>query len=216
MNTPRIVGLPLLLLASLILSACGGGDSTGPDNTGVLRVFATTTGTDPDDGYTVAIFGTGGQQVESKHVGSNSSVRFPNLTPGPHRIQLFGIESNCAVTGDNPRTVNVTVGQTTASTFNVACVAVTDSLEVWTSSCGSHIDQDGYTISVDGVVRDIIGINATYTLYVEGLGEHTLSLGDVASECVVCGGNTRVFDVTRANVLQLGMLDSLRHPLAQP
>jgi Tol biopolymer transport system component len=103
------------------------------------------------------------------------------------------------VTGDNPRTVNVTVGQTTASTFNVACVAVTDSLEVWTSSCGSHIDQDGYTISVDGVVRAIIGINATYTLYVEGLGEHTLSLGDVASECVVCGGNTRVFDVTRAD-----------------
>ena len=38
----------------------------------------------------------------------------------------------------------VTVGGTTASTFNVTCVAVTAGLEVRTSSCGSHIDPDGY------------------------------------------------------------------------
>jgi len=199
-NTPRIAGLPVTFFTILVLSTCGG-DSTAPgdtpDNTGALSVTATTTGTDPDDSYTVEISATGNQHFESRHVGSNSSVSFPNLTPGQYRIQLSGIALNCAVAGDNPRTLSVTAGQTTAATFNVACVTVTNRLGVWTSSCGSHIDPDGYTISIDGVVRDTIGVNTTYTLYVEGLGEHTISLGDVASECVACGGNTRVFDVTR-------------------
>lgn len=198
MNTPWIVGLPGALLASLILSACGGGESTGPAETGALSVTAATTGADLDlEGYTVKVNGKDSQYVQSRAVARNGSALFPNLTPGLYLIQLSGMESNCAVAGDNPRTVNVTVDQTTASTFNVACVAVTDSLEVWTSTCGSHIDQDGYTISIDGVVHDTIGVDTTYTLYVQGLGEHTISLGDVASECVACGGNTRVFDVTR-------------------
>jgi WD40 repeat protein len=198
MNTPRIVGPPVALLASLILSACGGGEPSAPAETGVVSVSAATTGGDLDlDGYTVEISGKDGQYVQSRAVARNGSTLFPNLTAGQYRLQLSGIESNCAVVGQNPRTVSVAVGQTTTSTFNVACVAVTDSLEVWTRSCGSHIDQDGYTISIDGVVRDTIGVNTTYTLYVEGLGEHTISLGDVASECVLCGGNTRVFEVTR-------------------
>jgi TolB protein len=159
-----------------------------------------TTGADPGDGYIVEINATGEQHFESRYVGLNNSALFTNLTPGQYRIQLGGIKSNCAVAGDNPRTVSVTVGQTTASTFNVACVAVTTSLEVWTSSCGSHIDQDGYTISIDGVVRETIGVNAADTLSVEGLGEHTVFLGDVASECVVCGSNPRVMNVTRMNL----------------
>jgi len=202
MNTARIVSLPVALSTSLILSTCGG-DSIGPgdtpSNTGSLSVTVTTSGADPGDGYTVEVFGTAEQHHESKRVGLNGSVLFSNLTPGQYRIQLYGRESNCAVAGDNPRTVSIAPNQTTSSTFDVTCVAVIASLEVWTNSCGSQIDQDGYTVSIDGVVRGTIGANAADTFSVEGLGEHEVLLGDVADGCVVCQGNAHVVEVTRAD-----------------
>lgn len=200
MNTPRIVGLPITFLTSLILSACGDSTSTGPGNTGSLRVTATTSGADPDpDGYSVIVdYGAvAGNGRFGKHIEPNGSVIFPDIPAGDHRLDLFLIVPNCTVEGDNPRTVTITAGETTATTFTVTCVPVTASFVVTTNTCGTYIDQDGYTINIDGVLRRTVDVNATVSLSVQGLGDHSVYLGDVASECVVCDGNPRVITVRR-------------------
>src|SRR5207253_2173254 len=113
--------------------------------TGSLKVTTNTTGSDLDpDGYTVVVDGS-----QSKAIGINTSVTFSGLSPGDHSVQLNGIAQNCTVTS-NPRTVSITAGSTTTTTFTVICAATTGTLTVSNSTTGSNLDADGYTVTVSG------------------------------------------------------------------
>src|SRR5207248_9439665 len=98
---------------------------------------------DPD-GYTVVVDGS-----QSQAIGINTSVTFSGLSPGNHSVQLNGLAQNCTVSS-NPRTVSITVGNTTATTFSVSCAPTTGSLTVTTYTTGSNLDPDGYTLTVAG------------------------------------------------------------------
>src|SRR5438094_10063525 len=88
--------------------------------TGSLKVTTNTTGSDLDpDGYTVTVAGR-----HSKAIGTNSNVTYNGLSPGAHSVQLNGVAQNCTVRS-NPRTVSITVSNTTATTFTVSCTATT-------------------------------------------------------------------------------------------
>src|SRR5207249_4275037 len=114
--------------------------------TGSLKVTTSTTGSDLDpDGYTVVVDGS-----QSTAIGINSSVTFSGLSPGDHSVQLNGVAQNCTVSGSNPRTVSITAGSTTMTTFTVSCAAATGSLTVSNSTTGSNLDPDGYTVTVSG------------------------------------------------------------------
>src|SRR6266550_1361489 len=116
-----------------------------PPPTGNLTVSTSTTGSNLDpDGYTVVVDGS-----QSKAIGFNNSVTFSGLSPGNHSVQLNGLAQNCTVSS-NPRTVSITAGSTTKTTFSVGCTATTGSLTVSTSTTGSNLDPDGYTVTVDG------------------------------------------------------------------
>src|SRR6266511_818954 len=92
-------------------------DATGP-TTGAVRVVLTTTGAELDpDGYSISVDGGPTQPVDI-----NGTITLPALKAGDHSMALSGVAANCAVNGDNPRTVNVSAGGTALLTFSVTCV----------------------------------------------------------------------------------------------
>jgi hypothetical protein len=112
----------LVGIAALLLLACGGDDGGDPlvPSTGSVRVTTATTGGDLDvDGYTAVL-----DTVSSEVVGANSSVTFGDIEPGEYVLELTGVAANCAVSSDNPLTLEVSAGQTTNAVFNVLCIPI--------------------------------------------------------------------------------------------
>src|SRR2546426_114338 len=92
--------------------------------TGSIQVTAATSGIDLDpDGYTVLL--DNGQQ---RPLGVNRTAVIEGVSGGDHSVILFGAVGNCALAGDNPRTVHVTTGgvtrDTVRTTFQLTCVRV--------------------------------------------------------------------------------------------
>ena len=161
------------------------------EKTGDLDVTTTTTGSDPDpDGYTVAVDGGTGQPI-----GINSSVRFTGLAAGSHSVVLSGVAGNCSVSGGNTQTVNVPSGGTATVAYSVTCATPPGDLTVTTSTGGSSLDPDGYTVAVDGGAGQAIGINSSVTFSGISAGSHTVALSGVASNCSVSGGNSQTANV---------------------
>src|SRR5438094_1406948 len=167
-------------------AATGGGNGT-------LTVTTSTTGSDLDpDGYTVTLDGG----ATSQPIATNGSVSFTGPA-ADHTVALSGMAGNCSVSGANPRTVTVPSGGTVSTTFSVTCAATgggTGSLTVITSTTGSNLDPDGYTITIDGSFSQPIGTNASVT-FTGPSGDHTLALSGVASNCSVSGANPRTVTV---------------------
>jgi TolB protein len=69
-----------------------------------------------DDGYMVTVDGG-----SARSVAINGTVMVTPLPVGDRSVQLNEVASNCAVGGDNPRSVTVTANGTSETTFDVAC-----------------------------------------------------------------------------------------------
>ena len=109
---------PSLLAAGAALTglSCGGGDITAPE-TGAINITTSTSGPVPDsDGYAVTIDGG----VETP-LGVNATVRRDSLEAGAHSVQLNGVAANCAVDGENPRSVTVSARSSTEVRFAIVC-----------------------------------------------------------------------------------------------
>ena len=164
---------------------------TAPPAPGDLTVSTTTTGSDLDpDGYTVTVDGS-----QSQAIATNGSVTFSGLAAGDHRVALSGVAGNCSVSGDNPRTVTVPAGGTGSTTFSVSCSATSGSLAVTTSTTGSNVDPDGYTVTVDGNRSQAIATNGSVTFSGLSAGDHTVALSGVAGNCSVSGANPQTVSV---------------------
>src|SRR5213082_513862 len=167
-------------------AATGGGNGT-------LTVTTSTTGSDLDpDGYTVTLDGG----ATSQPIATNGSVSFTGPA-GDHTVALSDVAGNCSVSGANPRTVTVPSGGTVSTTFSVTCAATgggTGSLTVITSTTGSNLDPDGYTITIDGSFSQPIPTNGSVT-FTGPSGDHTLALSGVAGNCTVGGANPRTVTV---------------------
>src|SRR5213078_4089542 len=64
-------------------------------------------------------------------------------------------------------------------------------LAVSTSTSGSDLDPDGYTVTVDGGTSQSIGTNGVATFIGLAAGDHTVLLSGVARNCTVSGSNPR-------------------------
>src|SRR5213596_1059577 len=64
-------------------------------------------------------------------------------------------------------------------------------LAVSTSTSGSSLDPDGYTVTVDGGSSQSIGTNGVATFIGLAAGDHTVLLSGVARNCTVSGANPR-------------------------
>src|SRR6266700_3058434 len=164
-----------------------------PPQTGNLTVSTSTSGSNLDpDGYMVTVDGGASQAI-----GTNGSVTYTALAAGSHSVALSGVAANCSVSGANPQTVTVPSGGTATTTFSVSCAPTgggTGSLTVTTSTTGSNLDPDGYTITIDGSFSQPIGTNTSVT-FTGPSGDHTLALSGVASNCTVGGANPRTVTV---------------------
>jgi hypothetical protein len=69
-------------------------------------------------------------------------------------------------------------------------------LTVSTSTTGSTLDPDGYTVTLDGGNGQAIGINGSVTYNDLPTGSHSVALTGVASNCTVSGGTSRIVTVT--------------------
>src|SRR5207247_3689689 len=118
-------------------------------------------------------------------------VTFTGLSVGDHTVQLSGVAVNCSVTAPNPRTVTVTAGATAPTAFAVTCATPTGSLRVTTSTTGSSLDGDGYTVTVDGSTSQPIASNNSTGVTFSGLptGDHPVELTGVATNCTDAGQN---------------------------
>jgi hypothetical protein len=164
--------------------------SAGPQ-TGDLAVTTATSGSNLDpDGYTVTVDGGASQTI-----GTNGSVTFTGLAAGSHTVVLSGVAGNCTVSGGTSRTVIVPSGGTESTSFAVSCVAQTGNLTVTTSTTGSNLDPDGYTVTVDGgAASQPIATNGSVT-FTGPAGDHTVLLSGVAANCAVSGANPRTITV---------------------
>jgi len=158
-----------------------------PPTTGSLSVSTATTGSNVDgDGYTVTVDGSNGQPI-----GINASATFNNLSAASHTVVLSGVASNCTVSGGPSQTVTVPAGGSSSASFAISCQApppTTGNLTVTTSTSGSDLDPDGYTVSVDGGGSQSISDNGSVTFSNLSSGSHTVALSGLASNCAA--GNT--------------------------
>ena len=85
---------------------------------GSLRVLTATAGPDQDaDGYTVTLDGGVAQ-----HIATTAEVIFDKVAVGSHTLVLSGLASNCTIGGGQSRTVLITAGTITETSFSIACV----------------------------------------------------------------------------------------------
>ena len=194
----RSAWLPVAAVLALLAGACKSDETTAPATEGNIQVTVSTTGSELDpDGYTVSVAGRSDQAV-----GSNGSVTFQSVTEGATQVTLSGIASNCSVAGSNPMTVSVVAEQTVEATFNVVCVATTGSVVVSTTTTGSDIDPDGYTLTIDGGSAQAIGTNQTLTLNDVPIGDRAIELTGVAGNCTVTPDNPRTVTVPQGSAVQ--------------
>lgn len=84
---------------------------------GTLEVITETTGSDLDnDGYSVILDNDNGTSI-----GINDTLNFVDLESGSYRLELTDMATNCSLSSTNPRTENITPGETTLTTFQVIC-----------------------------------------------------------------------------------------------
>src|SRR5881394_337702 len=99
-------------------SGGAGGSDPPPPSTGDLDVTAVTTGSHLDSDDYLSVLDGSRETV----VGINATVRITGLAVGSHTVMLDGVASNCTVTAPNPRSVTISAGAATATTFSVRCL----------------------------------------------------------------------------------------------
>ncbi|HEV8177316.1 MAG TPA: hypothetical protein VGP44_06460, partial [Gemmatimonadales bacterium] len=141
-------------------------------------------------GYTVQMDAEPAQAIQSA-----GTVRYADITPGAHTVQLAGLAANCAVAEQNPRSVDVPAGETARITFAVTCGPTTGGVQVNAATGGDSPDADGYVLTVDGAERGVL--TGAGSLSIAGLipGDHLIGLSGVAANCVVEGGNPRTVTI---------------------
>jgi hypothetical protein len=165
--------------------------TTLPPSTGSIAITTATTGTDQDpDGYAFTIDQGGAQPI-----GVNGSASVSGLASGSHAVRLQGASANCTIGGDNPRAVSVTAGGTAQVTFSVTCAPTTGALKVTTTTTGTPVDPDGYTVTIDTGSPGAVGTSASVTVAGLTPGSHTVRLGGLAANCSPQGENPRTVAV---------------------
>ena len=159
---------------------------------GSIQVTTVTDGQDLDDSYTVAI-----GQATPVTVGANAIQTLGGLSPGDYAVTLGDIADNCTLDGANPRILTVSAGADTQAIFNVTCVPTTGSIEVTTFTSGNAEDlDDQYTVAIGQGAPTTLDVNTTETFAQLTPGDHTVTLGGIASNCTLDDGeNPRTLTV---------------------
>jgi TolB protein len=109
-----------------------------------LTAETSTTGEQLDpDGYTLSLDGG-----DPEAVGIDDSRTWSDLSNGDHTVELGDIAANCWVDGANPRTVNLSAGESVTTTFSVKCFAPLSDEIAFEGEASGNLDI--YVIDADG------------------------------------------------------------------
>ena len=173
-------------------------DTPAPGS-GSLRIQTTTAGPDPDpNGYTFAVDGGATQPI-----GVTATNSLSNVAAGAHTVQLSSLAANCAVQGENPRSVTLAGGATSDVSFSVTCTATTGTIRVGVTTAGAPTDPDGYGVKVDERPRRTLSTSGSTSLTTPA-GNHTVELTGVAPNCQVAEGRSRPVTVEVGAVEEVG------------
>jgi hypothetical protein len=111
---------------------------------------------------------------------------------GTHAVQLGGVAANCRVSGENPRSVSVSQGQTTPVSFAIACASNTGGLTVSVTGLPAGT---AAAISVTGPSGFSRPVTTTETLTGLASGSYTVS-----ADNVTVGGATYAGNIDRPTV----------------
>jgi hypothetical protein len=208
LQRPPRVHLHWFVAFFLTAFGCGGGETLDVPTTGTLQLTTSTTGIEPDpDGYTVQI---DGQPAEP--IGPSGSLQKSGVEAGEHTVLLEGVAANCTVAGTNPRSVSVTAEETTPVPFHVTCNATSGTIRVAAATSGPATDPDGYTITLDGIASQPLGLTEEVTLNPVTPGTHSIGLSGVADNCQVQGSNPRNVVVPAGSVAALAFIVGCTEP----
>ncbi len=191
--------LSALWLPALLLTGCGSDESTNPpvepppEPTGHIEVTLAVGGFPPDpDGVRVVLDGRAGVVL-----GNGESHVFTDLTPGSHSVHIDGVAWHCGLADESTRVVEVRVDQTSQVAIAVECQSI-GALTVGTSTAGSAVDPDGYTLELEG--HGAVSVSDATTAIWPDLeaGPHQVVLSGVADHCWIPGGSALTVDVVAA------------------
>jgi len=178
---------------------------------GTLRVTTSTTGSSLDpDGYTVTVNG------QSQTIATNNSTGITfTLAAGSYSVALSGVAANCTVTSANPQQVSVPSGGTVTAAFTVSCSTPPGTLRVTTSTTGSSLDPDGYTVTVNGQSQAIATNNSTGITFTLAAGSYSVALSGVAANCTVTSANPQQVSVPSGGTVTAAFTVSCTTPQAR-
>lgn len=111
--------------------------------TGTLEAITTTNNGSDNSGYTLLVDGANETTMDPA-----DTTSIGGLDEGSHQAELTNIPSGCEVSGNNPRSVNITAGETTTTTFEVGCEAELTNKIVFHT--GRHGSPEIYAMDADG------------------------------------------------------------------
>ena len=176
---------------------------------GDVQVTTVTTGADLDpDGYTAtleALTQSGPVLLSSTASPINGTVTISRLRAGNYyRLTLDGHASNCSVRSTNPQTVTVNDGSTATVAFDIVCAVSTGNVHVTTTTSGTDLDPDGYSVGLDGRLLQRIASSGAVTISGLAPGGHHVGIADVAFNCEVTGAAEQTFNATVGVTTEVG------------
>lgn len=182
---------PTVLAAGLL--ACGH-DTTEPTGSGTIQVSVVTSGGDPDlDGYVVTL-----DTQEQLPIASIGTTTLTSVSAGTHVVGLADVAENCQPLGTYPVVRSVAAGRSLAVHLDVRCNAT--GIDVNVNQTGFDLDEDGFTLLVDGSAMQSLGATGSTIVGRLSPGSHVVTIGGVAGNCTVDGGEARTVTITLAQV----------------
>ena len=194
----------LVSLFMLALGGCGGGGGggTAPDTEKPsVTILAPASGAEVSGDLTVSAVASDNESVAGVQFELDGEALGSEDTDPPYEV-VWHVDGTQAGTHTLRATARDPSGNVASAQPVDVTVAATPSgvIEVTTVTTGEGTDADGYTVSVDGVVRGTVEVNGTLTIDGIAFGLHTLALGGISSFCTAAGGPGKQVSVGAAPV----------------
>lgn len=178
-----------LAAGTFLLSACSSTTAVSTSTSGVVDVSVTSSGESRDTAFSV----TFDADSLSYQLLADSTLSF-TTSVGTHSVKLSDIAGNCAVDGDNPRTVSVTDGSEQTIAFAVSCT-LDGQAKVTIATTGQDLD-DMYTLDFNSGEKTVLVGPNQFVLLTLPAKPYSVALTGVASNCSVTGDNPIALDVS--------------------
>ena len=142
---------------------------------------------------------------QARPIDVNASLEIGPLESGPHIVELTGLAPNCAVHGDQSRTVETSSDATAEVAFEVVCGPSVGTVNVITRTDGEDQDPDGYVVVVGGEARQVAP-NGSLAFEDVPVGPTVAEILGVAHNCAATGQTYYELNVVGGATVDVGFI----------